>query len=191
MKRKHTHAPGKRPPGTPAGMRVLMLLPVLSFLLLPAAARGEEKGFFGIRLGMTRSEVIQKAEETDIILVPKNRDVEFFPVEDRKILTLSIEPEIPFIYCQFYDDILLALTAVFDERHIDYYTLTAEMENRYGGHNRITPYWREWEVDGTLIKVEKPAVVKYMDLEELVARAAFEPEVPAEKERKERILQGL
>jgi hypothetical protein len=191
MKRKYTHASGSRPPGTPAGMRVRMLLPVFLFLLPAVTARCEEKGFFGIRLGMTRSEVIQKAEETDIILVPKNRDVEFFPVEDRKILTLSIEPEVPFIYCQFYDDILLALTAVFDEHHIDYYTLTAEMENRYGGHDRITPSWREWEVDGTLIKVEKPAVVKYMDLEELVARAAFEPEVPVDKARRDRILKGL
>ena len=190
MKRKHTHAPRNRQLGYLTGTGILILLPVF-LLLLPVTARAEGKGFFGIRIGMTRSEVIQKAEETDIILVPKNRDVEFFPVENRKILTLSIEPEVPFIYCQFYDDILLSLTAVFDERHIDYYALTLEMENRYGGHDRITPSWREWEVDGTLIKVEKPAVVKYMDLTELIARAAFEPEVPVEKERKERILQGL
>ena len=168
-----------------------MLLPVLLLLFPAAATRAEEMGFFGIQTGMTRSEVIQKAEETDIILVPKNRDVEFFPVEDRKILTLSIEPEVPFIYCQFYDDILLALTAVFNERHIDYYTLTVEMETRYGSHDRITPSWREWEVDGTLIKVEKPAVVKYMALTELVERAGFEPEAPSGEGRRERILQNL
>jgi hypothetical protein len=190
MKRRYTQARGNRHSGTLAITGFIILLNVF-FILLPQAARCEEMGFFGISIGMTRSEVIRKAEETDIILVPKNRDVEFFPVEDRKILTLSIEPEVPFIYCQFYDDILLALTAVFDERYIDYYALAAEMEKNYGGHVRITPSWREWEVDGTLIKVEKPAVVKYMDLEELVKRAAFKPEVPPEKARRDRILQGL
>ncbi|MBN2324884.1 MAG: hypothetical protein JXQ30_14235 [Spirochaetes bacterium] len=172
-------------------MTVLIMLLPLYLISLPQPARSEMTGFFGITIGMSRSEVIRKAEETDIILVPKNRDVEFFPVEDRKILTLSIEPEVPFIYCQFYDDILLALTAVFDERHIDYYALAAEMERRYGGHMRITPSWREWEIDGILIKVEKPAVLKIMDIDELIKRAAFEPEVPPMKARRDMILQGL
>ena len=190
---KRTHA--DNPVGRHAKMIIKTgMLPLLSVLFLFSAtvhADAEETGFFGITIGMTRDEVIEKAEAADFILVPKNRDVEFFPVEDRKILTLSIEPEVPFIYCQFYDDVLLALTAVFDEKYIDYHALTGEMEKRYGGHDRTTPSWREWDVDGILVKVEKPALVKYMDLARLVAMAAFEPEIPPDTERTERILRNM
>ena len=161
-------------------------------LLAPGSLWAKEVGFMNMNIGMPRSEVIRTAETSELIEVPKNRDVEFFPVEDRKILTFSIKPEVPYIYLQFYDEILLALTVVFDERHIDYYTLVREMEEKYGKHGRMTPSWREWEIGSALIQVEKPAVVKYMALEELVERAAFQvPEETPANMRKETLLDGL
>jgi len=168
---------------------LILLFMIFSF---PGSIWAQEIGFMGMHLGMSRSEVIEKAESNDLIEVPKSRDVEFFPVEEREILALSITPEAPHIYLQFYDDILLSLTIVFDEQQIDYYTLIDRMEEKYGEHQRVTPSWREWEFEGALIKVEKPAVVKYMALEELVERAALKrQEAPTSNERKAALLEGL
>jgi hypothetical protein len=171
-------------------MKPIILL--LLLLVTPWMLWAQEVGFMGIQIGMSRSEVIARAESSDLIEVPKNRDVEFFPVEDRKILTLSVKPEAPYIYLQFFDDVLLSLTVLFDERHIDYYTLIGEMEQKYGKHTRITPLWREWEIGSSLIKVEKPAVVKYMALDELVERSSLKmPEKYPHNERKAALLEGL
>ena len=161
-------------------------------MLAPGALLAQDVGFLGMNIGMTRSDIIRVAEDSALLEVPKDRDVEFFPVEDRKILTFSVKPEIPYIYLQFYDELLLALTVVFDERHIDYYTLVKRMEEKYGTHVRMTPQWRVWEVGTVLIQVEKPAVVKYMALEELVERAGFErPGKTAMDTKKEALLDGL
>ena len=61
-------------------------------------------GYMGIHIGMNREQVLTAAEANDLMTVPKNRDVDFFPIEEREIITLSIKPEIPFIYLQFFDE---------------------------------------------------------------------------------------
>ena len=92
----------------------------------------ESAGYLGIHIGMSRDQVLAAAESNDVITVPKNRDVDFFPVEEREIITLSVKPEIPFIYLQFFDDVLYAITVIFDERYMDYYTLSSALAERYG-----------------------------------------------------------
>jgi hypothetical protein len=156
---------------------------------LPAAA---EVGYMGIRIGMTREEVLGFADERKIIEVPKNRDVEFFPVEDRKILTLSIRPEIPQMYLQFYGEKLYAITVTFDEKYIDFYALASELQKKYGPYTSLTPLWRSWEVEGVEVKLEKPAVVKYIALREFLEVTGFEkPEGYKGSERRKMLLDGL
>ena len=155
-------------------------------------AQASDVGYMGIRIGMTRDEVLGFADERSIIEVPKNRDVEFFPVEDRKILTLSIRPEIPQMYLQFHGETLYAITVTFDEKYIDFYTLASELQRRYGPYTSLTPLWRSWEVDGVEVKLEKPAVVKYIALEEFLAVTGFKkPEGYLGSERRRLLLDGL
>ena len=161
-------------------------------LLLGAGAQASEVGYMGIRIGMTRDEVLGFADERSIIEVPKNRDVEFFPVEDRKILTLSIRPEIPQMYLQFHGDKLYAITVTFDEKYIDFYELASALEGKYGPYASLTPLWRSWEVDGVEVKLEKPAVVKYIALDEFLAVTGFKkPEGYQGSERRKALLDGL
>jgi hypothetical protein len=149
-------------------------------------------GYMGIHIGMNRDQVLRTAESNDLMTVPKNRDVDFFPVEEREIITLSIKPEIPFIYLQFVDDVLYAITVIFDERHMDFYTLSSEVAGRYGEYTSLTPTWRQWQLDRITIKVEKPAVVKYIALNEFIEASAFDGEAAAfDQARREQILGGL
>ena len=155
-------------------------------------ARAADVGYMGIRIGMTREEVLSFADEREIIEVPKNRDVEFFPVEERKILTLSIRPEIPQMYLQFYNEKLYAITLTFDEKYIDFYTLASELEKKYGSYTSLTPLWRSWEKDGVEVKLEKPAVVKYIALKEFLEVTGFKkPEEYRGSERRKALLDGL
>jgi hypothetical protein len=173
-------------------LRAATTVILLVLLSLPAAVCAQEAGFLGIHIGMSRGEVITTAESTALIEVPKNRDVEFFPVEDRKILTLSVKPEVPFMYCQFYDEVLFSLTVVFDERYVDYFTLVQRLEARYGRYDRIEPSFREWEIGSVLIKVEKPATVKYIALEDLLQRTSFgRKDASSSAGRRETLLEGL
>jgi hypothetical protein len=168
---------------------------LVAFVLTLAAgvpAGAADVGYMGIRVGMTRAEVLGFADGRGIIEVPKNRDVEFFPVEERKILTLAIRPEIPRMYLQFQDDRLYAITVTFDEKYIDFFTLAAELERKYGHYASLAPLWRRWEVDGVEVRLEKPAVVKYIALEEFLEAAGFrKPEGYQGSERRKTLLEGL
>jgi len=149
-------------------------------------------GFLGIHIGMNREQVLRNAESNDLITVPKNRDVDFFPVEEREILTLSVKPEIPFIYLQFFDDVLYAITVIFDERYMDYYTLSDSLQKKYGEYTSLTPQWRQWKLDRVTVKVEKPAVVKYIALKDFLEAASFDGRAPGlDMEKREVLLEGL
>lgn len=159
------------------------------------AADGKEQppyggiGFLGLRLGMTREQALAAADASDLLQAPRRRDVEFFPVEHRQILTLSVRPEVPFIYLQFFDDVLYAITVIFDDAHVDYLTLADSLAGRYGPWERLLPDARLWRVGEVTIRVEKPAVVKYIALEDFLDAAAFERRPPEQRTR--RLLEGL
>jgi hypothetical protein len=149
-------------------------------------------GYMGIYIGMNRDQVLAAAESNELMTVPKNRDVDFFPVEEREILTLSVKPEIPFLYLQFFDDVLYAITVIFDERYMDFYTLSLAVTQRYGEYTTLTPQWRQWRLDRVTVKVEKPAVVKYIALHDFLEAASFEGKAPEfDMERREQLLRGL
>ncbi len=168
------------------GIMVLLL-----FVIGPTLITAQETGFMGLNIGMTREQVVEAAEKNDLITVPKNRDVEFFPVEQRKILTFSVKPEVPFIYLQFFDNVLYAMTVIFDEKYVDYYTIVKRLEDKYGPHTALSPQWREWRLDGVTVKAEKPAVVKYIALEEFLKATSSGQEGRAGDERRETLLDGL
>ncbi|MFW6138249.1 MAG: hypothetical protein ACOC7U_03655 [Spirochaetota bacterium] len=173
-------------------MRIIGFLLVGFFCLADVPdVLAQQPGFMGIHIGMTRQRVLEVAEENNLIHVPRNRDVEFFPVEDRKILTFSVKPEIPFMYLQFYDERLYSLTLVFDEKKIDYLTLAGSLQEKYGEYDALEPSWRRWRRDDIIIKVEKPAVVKYVALGPLLEASGFEKKTPQEQKRKQLILQNL
>ena len=169
-------------------MRIVAL--VITFIFIPFLLLGQDVGFMDIKIGMSRSEVLEAGEENELIEVPKNRDVDFFPVEERKILTFSAKPDVPYIYLQFFNDILYSITVIFDERYIDYYTLTRQMESKYGKYHSMNPVWREWRIDSVLIKVEKPSTVKYIALEEFLEAVDFKRS-DSNTERRRMILEGL
>lgn len=174
--------------------KYLIILIVMTFAIIPIHhfLMAEEIGFMGINIGMSREAVLQYAEKNTEFKVPKNRDVEFFPVEQRKILTLSMEPEVPHVYLQFYNDKLYAITVIFDDLYVDFYTLCNKMEQKYGKYSYLEPDMRKWEINGIEIRVEKPAVVKYIALEEFIKVTGFvPPEYGMPTERIKKLLEGL
>ena len=171
-------------------MKSIFFIFVCLFLSIPVFA--QEVGFMGINIGMTRDDVLGYADGREIIEVPKNRDVEFFPVEEREILTLSIKPEVPHMYLQFYSDKLYAITIIFNEKYIDYLTLSSRLEEKYGSYNELTPRSRKWLIDEVEIRVEKPAVVKYIALKEFLEVTNFTTQNALEgNEKKQILLDGL
>jgi hypothetical protein len=173
--------------------RSLLIVLLLAFLGTTASPLNcQEIGFMGINIGMSRDEVLSYADEEELVHVPKNRDVEFFPVEERKILALSIEPEVPHLYLQFHSDRLYAITLIFNERYIDFFTLAETLEEKYGVVQELTPKWRKWEIAGIEIKVERPAVVKYIALKEFLEATNFKGQKEkTTTERRAVLLEGL
>jgi hypothetical protein len=171
-------------------IKIITIIFIFTTCVLPIFS--QEIGFMGINIGMSRTDVLNFTDEQNLIEVPKNRDVEFFPVEDRKILALSIMPEVPHIYLQFYNEILYAITVVFNDKYIDYYTLNGTLQEKYGEYQSLRPDWRKWVIGDVEIKAEKPAVVKYIALKEFLEVTGIEEQNGLqEEERKRVLLEGL
>jgi len=165
--------------------RVIFIIVVF---LLPVSLFPQEVGFMGIHIGLTRDQVVEVAENNPLIDVPKNRDVELFPVEERKILTLSIKPEVPYMYLQFYNNKLYSITIIFDEKYINYYALCSTIEKKYGEHKELSPSFRKWSIENINIIVEKPSVVKYIALKPFLEATGFKKESQYDKEKRKKLL---
>jgi hypothetical protein len=75
---------------------------------------------------------------------------------------------------------------------MDFYTLSESLQEKYGEYTALTPQWRQWQMNRVTVKVEKPAVVKYIALKDFLEAASFDGSVDyPDMEKRRALLVGL
>lgn len=105
-----------------------------------------------------------------IMSVPVIVNNEVFYEVDKKVRALAVSGtyyiEKSFFY--FTDEKLSSMTVNFSPKLVTYYELFLKLKEKYGEPSKIEgPRLVEWQYDGTLIRLERPTVLKYLDLENI------------------------
>lgn len=167
-------------------MKLLFYIVVLLFFTLPLNAQAaassagqvspvqpaaqEEQGkslpaeYRGIQLGMNIDTVKEMLKADSIFGYRGERDISLLLTENRSLIESAGSFFISRSWFQFYDDALYTMIFKLNTDTVDYYSVYTTFCEKYGEPSSINPKRAVWEDRQTRIVIERPLIVKYIDL---------------------------
>ena len=131
----------------------------------------------GIQLGMDIDMVKDSLKSDSIFGYRGERDVSLLPVENRSLIESAGLSFISRSWFQFYKEHLYTMIFKLNTDTVDYYSIYAKFCEKYGEPASINPQRAVWENETTRIVIERPLIVKYIDLtvfNELISQSTTE-----------------
>lgn len=116
-----------------------------------------------LMLGMTLEEVKEILKEDSYFVYRGDADVTMFNNPSENVIDCRGSGFIDRAWFQFSDDRLFVMELELDRLMIDYFTLYAQLESKYGEPQAMTPQFATWEGEGVSLSLEYPLTVKYLD----------------------------
>ena len=130
-----------------------------------------------IRLGMGIDVVKEALKEDAVFGYRGERDVSLLPTENRSLIESAGSYFISRSWFQFYKDNLYTMIFKLNTDTVDYYSVYSKFCKKYGEPASINPQRAVWEDEHTRVVIERPLIVKYIDLtvfNELISQSTTE-----------------
>lgn len=139
-----------------------------------------------IKLGMNIDAVKEALKADAVFGYRGERDVSLLPTENRSLIESAGSYFISRSWFQFYKDNLYTMIFKLNTDTVDYYSVYSKFCEKYGEPASINPQRAVWEDGHTRVVIERPLIVKYIDLtvfNELISQSTTE-KAAAETNRK-------
>ena len=130
-----------------------------------------------IRLGMGIDAVKAALKQDAVFGYRGERDVSLLPTENRSLIESAGSYFISRSWFQFYKDNLYTMIFKLNTDTVDYYSVYSKFCEKYGEPASINPQRAVWEDEHTRVVIERPLIVKYIDLtvfNELISQSTTE-----------------
>ena len=130
-----------------------------------------------IKLGMGIDAVKDALKQDSVFGYRGERDVSLLPTENRSLIESAGSYFISRSWFQFYKDNLYTMIFKLNTDTVDYYSVYSKFCEKYGEPASINPQRAVWEDEHTRIVIERPLIVKYIDLtvfNELISQSTTE-----------------
>ena len=130
-----------------------------------------------IRLGMGIDAVKEALKQDAVFGYRGERDVSLLPTENRSLIESAGSYFISRSWFQFYKDNLYTMIFKLNTDTVDYYSVYSKFCKKYGEPASINPQRAVWENEHTRVVIERPLIVKYIDLtvfNELISQSTTE-----------------
>jgi hypothetical protein len=118
----------------------------------------------GIGLGMNLNAVKDALKADAVFGYRGERDVSLLPTENRSLIESAGSYFISRSWFQFYEDTLYTMIFKLNTDTVDYYSVYSKFCEKYGEPVSINPQRAVWENEHTRVVIERPLIVKYIDL---------------------------
>ena len=130
-----------------------------------------------IKLGMGIDAVKDALKQDSVFGYRGERDVSLLPTENRSLIESAGSYFISRSWFQFYKDNLYTMIFKLNTDTVDYYSVYSKFCEKYGEPASINPQRAVWEDEHTRVVIERPLIVKYIDLtvfNELISQSTTE-----------------
>jgi hypothetical protein len=135
----------------------------------PEAVNTEEnslpRAFRKLSLGMSLDELKTALAADGLFTFRGDRDVSFLPVKEENLVETTGLSFIRRAFFQFRDGMVFIMAFSLDPVKIDHYTVFTTLRAKYGDPNELSPSEAVWTNGETRVSVERPLMVKYIDLQ--------------------------
>lgn len=136
-------------------------------ILLCAYCYALPTGYADLTLGMSVDSAKDALKNNSDFGYRGDRDVSLLPGDNRTLIAAdSSRQEYSFLdttYLQFYDEKLYVITIKLKPSKLDYYTVFATLNDKYGEPSSFSPTGAVWQDDSVIFSLEKPLSLKYID----------------------------
>ena len=130
-------------------------------------------GYGTVKLGMSVEEVKTELKKNSDFGYRGDRDVSLLPSTKETIIETdaSKNPYSFFSRCwfQFIDGKLFSITLNLNKEKLDYFGIYSSLAKKYGTPAEINPSLAKWSDSKTIMSLEKPLTLKYIDAQKLKA----------------------
>ena len=127
------------------------------------------KGYGGIELGMNVDETKKALKANGDFGYNGDRDVSLLPGENRILIETDARDFARWSFLeqcwfQFYKDKLYVIILNLNKKKVDYYSVFSSLCKKYGDPVEFSPERAVWKNDDVQFSLERPLVLKYIDL---------------------------
>lgn len=135
----------------------------------PAASASAEKSslpraFREIELGMDREAVIAGLKKDPLYSYRGPEDVSLLPSPNQSLIDVSGLSFVKRAFFQFYEGKLWVMILELNPDKIDHYSVFTSLTAKYGEPTLLDPKEARWEDKETRVALERPLVLRYMDM---------------------------
>ena len=128
------------------------------------------KGYGGVELGMSLDATKSALKSNSDFGYNGDRDVSLLPGENRVLIETDARDIARWSFLeqcwfQFYDDKLYTIMLNLNKKKVDYYSVYSSLVKKYGEPVEFSPERAVWKNDSVQLSLERPLIVKYIDLE--------------------------
>ncbi|MCL2043217.1 MAG: hypothetical protein FWG89_03660 [Treponema sp.] len=119
--------------------------------------------FREIVLGMSLDDLKSVLLEDSLFNFRGDRDVSFIPVREESLVETTGSTFIRRAFFQLRDGTLFIMAFTLHTGLVDHYSVFTQLVSKYGPPTSLNPQEAVWETEETLIAIERPLTVKYID----------------------------
>ena len=128
------------------------------------------KGYGGVELGMSLDATKSALKSNSDFGYNGDRDVSLLPGENRVLIETDARDTARWSFLeqcwfQFYDDKLYTIMLNLNKKKVDYYSVYSSLVKKYGEPVEFSQERAVWKNDSVQLSLERPLIVKYIDLE--------------------------
>jgi len=143
------------------------------------------RGFGAITLGSSLDETIDELRASQFFIFNEDQDISRIPNSTNALITVAGEIHIESAFFQFDQERLISIQFILDTAIIDHFSIYTFLQNKYGEPQELNPTIIAWESESVRLSLEKPLIIKYIDLQFFTSQR--EERTIQRSEREERI----
>lgn len=122
-------------------------------------------GFGEITLGTSLDQVMRELDQSEFFAFDADNDISIVPLSRNALVSVRGTDHIEQGFFQFDTDALVSIQLVLNQNSIDHFTLYGSLVEKYGEPHALTPQLVTWESEAVRISIERPLILKYIDMQ--------------------------
>jgi hypothetical protein len=119
--------------------------------------------FREISLGMGLDDLKETLKKDKLFNFRGDRDVSFLPAREESLVETTGSSFVRRAFFQLRDGELFIMSYTLDTGLMDHYSMFTNLVDKYGQPTFLDPKEALWETEDTLIVLERPLTIKYID----------------------------
>lgn len=121
-------------------------------------------GFGDLTLGASLAQISEQLNSSAYFAFDAAINISIIPLSRNALISVDGTDYVERGFLQFDDDALISIQLILDPRQLDHFSLYRALSDKYGEPNSLNPQVTSWESEAVRISIERPLILKYIDL---------------------------